>query len=139
MPTRFSASEKNSLILTHAPTLHTHPSLNQLHAYLASVTPGAATPPHRLAAFVAGAAALGLTRAEALAAANLAPARDVEAYLLLPDLDARLGDVGGAGALLDLVRTHLVVGGQQQEQQEQQQEEAPGALEEEPTDEPGTA
>ena len=80
----------------------------QLYDYLAATTPAAATSTASLSAFAAGCAALGLTAPEALAALNLAPTREVEAYLVVPDLDARAVP-GGAAALLALVKEHLVV------------------------------
>ena len=65
------------------------PSSPQLYDYLASVTPSRA------------AAAAGLTRSEAAAVANHCPRAEVDAYALVPDLDAR--PAAGAGPLLTAV------------------------------------
>ena len=118
------------LLIPHAPVpVPIHATFHQLYDYLAATTPAASTPTPALAAFAAGCAALGLTAPEALAALNLAPSREVEAYLVVPDLDARPVP-GGAAALLALVKEHLVItpangngNGATTAQQEQQQPE----------------
>lgn len=61
------------------------------------MTPSRAAPRPALHAFAVACAAAGLTRAETAALANACPAAEVDAYALVPDLDARVGgDSGGA-------------------------------------------
>ena len=70
----------------------------QLYDYLASSTPAPHAPREALAAFALEASKLGLSVAQAAAAANLVPTREVDAFAIAPSLDEQQSSVEEEGS-----------------------------------------